>query len=148
MSYNYHENYHENLTLGPIIIETKTKKINSIPNSENSNSDYSQRFLQNSNNPENKLPPIENLPTEKKIQSLIDERYLSALTNKQIFERVFKNSSIANSSMIFDYLSLKKENVENRVFNDNSKAWDWKFDYKTNQYALPDSGLIYYIKYF
>lgn len=105
-------------------------------------------------NPKNTLLPIKtninnvSLYSRDINKAIIDGGYLSALTNKEIFERVFKNSQImSNNSMILDYLSLKKENIENRVFRDNSKAWDWKFDYRNNEYSIPESG-IYYISYF
>ena len=47
---------------------------------------------------------------------------------------------MTNNSMIIEYLSLKKENIDYRVFHDNSKTWDWKFDDRLNQFSLPESG--------
>lgn len=105
------------------------------------------------NFPASTLPPIgnfysfqeKNTSNSEEILSS-NEKYLSTLTNKQIFEKVFKNSEIIkNESAILDYLSLKKENIDDRVFGNDSKNWQWKYDFRINQYILPDFGLFTYI---
>ena len=76
-----------------------------------------------------------------KDRKFIEEKYLSALTDREIFERVKKNSGIAEKDKeILGYLSMKKEDIENRVFGKNEKAWDWKFDYIRDEFKLPEKG--------
>lgn len=143
-SYKYRENYHENLTLDSISIQDKTieKPINKNESFLTKNKNEVQNNIHSS-----LLPPIHNSNNlkQKNENSLsFDERCLSGLTNRQIFEKVFKNSKIIkNESAILDYLSLKKIDIENRVFGDDSKIWDWKYDFKLNQYKLPDFGIHY-----
>lgn len=138
-SFNYRENYHENLTLDSISIEDKTiEKERNKTESFSSKNEFPNNFHSSS------LPPIHNsnnLKQTKENSLSFDERCLSGLTNRQIFEKVFRNSKIIkNESAILDYLSLKKKNIENRVFGDDSKSWDWKYDFKLNQYTLPEFG--------
>ena len=88
---------------------------------------------------------IETKSSDVKEPRFIESKYLSALTDREIFERVLKNSKVAEKDKeILGYLSLKKENTEDRVFGENQKAWEWKYDYSRDEFKIPDSGIPFY----
>ena len=91
---------------------------------------------------------IETKSSEITEPRFIESKYLSALTDREIFERVLKNSKVAEKNKeILGYLSLKKENTEDRVFGENQKAWEWKYDYSRDEFKIPDSGMPFYFSF-